>query len=315
MTELKNDKERLKGIREIVGDENLKVIDENDTFGFKCQQCGKCCINRDDIILNPFDVYNAAKYLNISPKEFVADYTHCSFGSNSKMPMLLLKTSSNGFCPLLKYDILNGGVFKCLIQEAKPGACSNHPIGVIWNFNSKTKEKNVSYIKTTQCENSVSDEMHVVKDWVKPYTDNIDSIDLAHKIQFRIHEHFDPAEFHFAGSFANYLIKSGMMGECPEDMSKMFYNKNNELDILQGYLMTAIGLIYTNFDIDKSFTEQEDDILKTLDEFYEQTNKLFKTLRNIVEEISGKELKEIMKKYDEFKEGIENVIDECISNI
>ena len=36
----------------------------DDTFRFSCKQCGKCCINRDDIILTPFDLFRASKKLN-----------------------------------------------------------------------------------------------------------------------------------------------------------------------------------------------------------------------------------------------------------
>lgn len=43
-------------------DERLKYITDNfdnlhigldDTFRFHCDQCGKCCIDREDILLNP----------------------------------------------------------------------------------------------------------------------------------------------------------------------------------------------------------------------------------------------------------------------
>ena len=34
--------------------------DINDTFRFHCTQCGKCCINREDILMSPQDVFKAA---------------------------------------------------------------------------------------------------------------------------------------------------------------------------------------------------------------------------------------------------------------
>ena len=50
--------EELKKIREFTGDDELTIVDLDDSFGFKCQQCGKCCMNRNDIILNPFDIFS-----------------------------------------------------------------------------------------------------------------------------------------------------------------------------------------------------------------------------------------------------------------
>ena len=53
-------------------DERLKYITDNfdnlhigldDTFRFHCDQCGKCCIDREDILLNPKDVFNISREL------------------------------------------------------------------------------------------------------------------------------------------------------------------------------------------------------------------------------------------------------------
>ena len=49
--------------------ENLEsmTIGLDDTFRFHCTACGKCCINREDILLNPRDLFRIAKYLNKMP--------------------------------------------------------------------------------------------------------------------------------------------------------------------------------------------------------------------------------------------------------
>lgn len=71
-------------------DERLKQIAENfdnmkigidDTFSFSCNQCGKCCINREDILLSPFDLYRMSKKLNMTPNEFVAQYGEAYIGA------------------------------------------------------------------------------------------------------------------------------------------------------------------------------------------------------------------------------------------
>ena len=59
-------------------DERLKYITDNfdnlhigldDTFRFHCDQCGKCCIDREDILLNPKDVFNISRELELTPLE------------------------------------------------------------------------------------------------------------------------------------------------------------------------------------------------------------------------------------------------------
>ena len=49
-------------------------IGTESRFRFHCNQCGKCCINREDILLNPKDLYNISKALGLTPQETVAQY-------------------------------------------------------------------------------------------------------------------------------------------------------------------------------------------------------------------------------------------------
>ena len=46
----------------------------DDTFKFHCTMCGRCCINREDILLPPRDLYAMAKELNFTSKEFFDKY-------------------------------------------------------------------------------------------------------------------------------------------------------------------------------------------------------------------------------------------------
>ena len=87
--------------------------------------------------------------------------------------MLLLKSDDEtGFCPFLKFDVKSGGKFKCNIHAAKPGACANHPIGVVTARKTDSDVEEFTFIKVDQCENSKCDNDVLVKDWVKPYLDN-----------------------------------------------------------------------------------------------------------------------------------------------
>ena len=50
--------------------ENMRIgIDEE--FKFSCTQCGKCCMNREDIICTPKDVFRISKKLGISTYDFI----------------------------------------------------------------------------------------------------------------------------------------------------------------------------------------------------------------------------------------------------
>ena len=105
------------------GDERLKHIMKNydsmkigpdDAFSFHCTMCGKCCINREDIILNPYDLYRVVKALNKTPAEVAAEYCDIYLGGSSKMVILRLKpVGAEKRCPLLKGT-------KCTVHSGKP---------------------------------------------------------------------------------------------------------------------------------------------------------------------------------------------------
>ncbi len=57
--------ERLKNI---VDNFEAMKIGMDEPFPFHCTMCGKCCINREDILLTPRDIYNMAKEFGITTK-------------------------------------------------------------------------------------------------------------------------------------------------------------------------------------------------------------------------------------------------------
>lgn len=98
-------------------------IDLDTPFRFHCTMCGKCCINRDDILLNPDDIFRIAKFLNLTPEEVVNQYCETYIGGTSRMPIVRLKPQGTvKRCPFLKDR-------KCSIQDAKPVVCAMFPIG------------------------------------------------------------------------------------------------------------------------------------------------------------------------------------------
>lgn len=113
-------------------DQRLKEISENyeqmmigpdDTFRFHCTMCGKCCINREDIILNPYDMYRASKELGITPGDFFNKYCEAYIGSSSSMVVVrLLPEGPDNRCPLLKGK-------RCSVHHGKPTVCALFPLG------------------------------------------------------------------------------------------------------------------------------------------------------------------------------------------
>ena len=269
--------EMLEAIKNVTKDKSTQIIDINDTFKFKCQQCGQCCMNRHDIIVNPFDVYNGAKYLGITPEEFVITYLDAELGSKSKIPMLLLKSDDEtGFCPFLKLDVKGGGKFKCSIHAAKPGACANHPIGVVTARKTDSDDEEFTFIKVGQCENSKFDNDVLVKDWVQPYLDNTEDIRLAHKIQTYITNFFLPSDFFQLSMFvlhatdANIGVGAGVTSDKAKEKLK---------DAVQTVFVNTIGYGYVDYDTSKPFAEQAKKNLEALKDFYETMKELFELMK------------------------------------
>ena len=110
-------------IKEIVESFDQIKIGLDDPFKFHCTMCGKCCINREDILLTPRDIYNMSKELGMRPGDFFHAYCEYYIGSNSRMPIVRLKPrGSVQRCPLLKDR-------KCSVHKAKPVVCAMFPIG------------------------------------------------------------------------------------------------------------------------------------------------------------------------------------------
>lgn len=115
------------------------VLDFEDTFEFGCKQCGNCCRSREEpIILMGYDVYNMAQSLNLSPTDTLVKYTECVLGTDSNLPVVILKERLDGSCSLLRKG-------KCSIQEDKPMVCRIYPLGRFFDG------KQFKYIRQNAC--------------------------------------------------------------------------------------------------------------------------------------------------------------------
>ena len=98
-------------------------IGPDDTFRFKCRECGKCCTQREDIILTPRDLYNMARKLGITIEETIRQYCEVYIGHNSRIPIVrILPRGANKVCPLLVDK-------RCRVHDSKPVICAMFPVG------------------------------------------------------------------------------------------------------------------------------------------------------------------------------------------
>lgn len=152
----------------IVNDFDRMKIGLDDTFKFECKMCGKCCIHREDILLNPKDIYNMAKELNLKTGELVEKYCEAYIGPDSRIPIIrLLPRGSVNRCPLLKDR-------KCMVHQSKPTVCAMYPIGRCITLHGKTAAdidmNSIQFIfNKPDCKGSEGLEKHTVREWLESF--------------------------------------------------------------------------------------------------------------------------------------------------
>ena len=72
------------------------------TFAFSCDRCGRCCREREEVLLNPADLFRIAKFLNQTPSQVVEHYCECYIGPDFRLPLIRLKPKAyRNTCPFL----------------------------------------------------------------------------------------------------------------------------------------------------------------------------------------------------------------------
>ena len=128
--------------------------------------CGKCCINREDILLNPKDIYNMAKELHMTTKDFFTTYCETYIGDDSRFPIVkILPRGAVRHCPLLKDR-------KCSVHKAKPTVCAMFPIGRCIRMDKKQMDdittQDIRYILDPPGCGDKS-EIHTVREWLQSF--------------------------------------------------------------------------------------------------------------------------------------------------
>lgn len=277
-------KEKEEAIKRCLGQE-AKMIDIDDTFDFECQQCGQCCMNRQDIILNPFDIYQIAKHENKTPKEIMEQYLIADLGRDSRLPMVLLNCDmENHWCPFLKFDAADGCKFKCTIHDCSPGACQNHPIGAMFAYGQK---ETLTFCKVEQCDNSKGHN-HLVKvrDYVARYIDNQEEIDVAHQIQTLMLQYLRADEFMIITSYMEKQISLALENKpddvTPEQVLTMKRMKNIANSCFSGLSDVTINIGYLNYDTSKPFIEQAQANMAQLRKFYSNMKEMYEKFKNLL---------------------------------
>lgn len=205
--------------------ESLKIgLDEK--FKFNCTMCGKCCINRDDILLTSRDIFQISNALGLRISEFIKRYCEVYVGPSSKVPIVrLLPIGPTKRCPLLKGN-------KCVVHNVKPVVCAMFPIGRCIEIDDAEKGrelavKNIQYIlMDPHCGDNSKE--HTVREWLKGF--NISTED-------------------------EYFVK---WHQTLVGLSRFIYENESKMDehYLNGMKQLFLLALYLSYDLKKEFYPQ-----------------------------------------------------------
>ena len=123
----------------------------NSKVKLGCNICDKCCINRGDIKLTPINVIEISRFMNISIKDFIENYTIRL--ENQPIEIAIRAVGEKKRC-ILNDEKTN----MCIIHKVKPMQCVTFPLIPI------DLEHDIFYNQDT-CECAEKKEMRVI-DWL-----------------------------------------------------------------------------------------------------------------------------------------------------
>ena len=213
----------------------LKYIAENldslkigldEPFKFNCTMCGKCCVDREDIILKPKDLFVACKELSLKPQEFIQKYCECYVGDSSRLPIVRLKpVGKDKRCPMLQGR-------RCAIHNAKPEVCAMFPIGRCMTIEKDKKDESDSVSEIIYINQPINcgdkRATHTVREWLAKFNIPVDD------------EYF--IEWHKVISSMSLDIHE-LENYTPERIKELMYNN-------------LITFLYVDYDLEKDFMKQ-----------------------------------------------------------
>ena len=217
------------------------TIGLDDTFKFHCDQCGKCCTHREDIILSPMDIFKMAKELKMTPVEFYHEYCVFNIGEHTRMPIVRLASEGKDtHCVLLKNH-------RCSVHKVKPAVCAMFPLGRYMSF--EKEDYNAESIDTSKVkyllqppECGDESETHTVREWLSGF-------DI--KLEDEAFVQWQKAISRFSNKF------------------KELEKKQDMLSMMEIWFVVRVSL-YLQYDISKDFLPQfnynVENLLKLLDD-------------------------------------------------
>ena len=157
-----------KRMEEILNMYENSALDLDDSFQFKCRECGKCCKNREDIMLTTRDLYNIARDLGRTMEKIVRRYCEVYIGKDSHVPIIRLRpVGPDKMCPLLHNK-------KCIVHKVKPSVCALFPLGRVAAFRkSDGEDKTFEDVKPKYFVWSVTcgtkDQTQTVREWLERF--------------------------------------------------------------------------------------------------------------------------------------------------
>ena len=219
--------------QEIADNLEQYLIGLDDTFAFKCRNCGKCCKNREDILLNSRDIFNLAIALSLNNEQVINKFCEIYIGEASRFPILRLKPiGTNSACPFFKEN-------KCSVHSLKPASCALFPLGRVV-ISDAAKENNildkdlcspneVQYIlQNSSC--GSAKRKQTVRGWLEMFN-------------VPINDSF------FLLWTQNFITLSTIMREIEEKP----YASTKALDVLRNGILMSL---YVDYDTQKDFIEQ-----------------------------------------------------------
>ncbi len=215
------------------------IVAQDADFCFSCVQCGKCCRDREDILLNSMDVFRLCKTLNMQPTQFADKYCEKYVGRYSKMPMMRVDFRNvydfdeniiGTRCPFLSN---RNGLYFCRVHEGKPFVCYSYPLGRVVR-----ERENVEFLfqADISCDGAKKAQSENINQNVTTWMGGAEKIDVD-------------MEF--------YRLFSELLDNIRDwiNLDKLAKWQNGNSIEYTAWLNIAAKLLYENFDIDK--TEKE----------------------------------------------------------
>ena len=241
-----------KRTRDIMEDFEKRKIGVDEPFKFRCTMCGKCCIHREDILINPRDVFNMAKELKISIRELLQQYCEIFIGPDSRVPLIRLMPRGNvQRCPLLKDR-------KCMVHNAKPTICALYPLG-----------RGVKYDKAAEKENTEEENAGITEDDIQYFFTDPDcgARDETHTVR----EWLDSFGLSVADEFV--IRWQAVMYKLSSLMRKI--EQIVDVEVMKLFWSAALDNMYLEYDLTQEFLPQFDG----------NVAKLFLTIYKIVDDL------------------------------